>query len=114
MKKDNKTEELLSCPFCGGNAELVNDDTLVSCVDDDCPMSGSWSYKTKESAIKAWNTRPTTPNNAQLIGEVIKKHADTADRFTGVTQVIEVRWIEEALTNSKDNWQPLPQPPIGE
>ena len=51
--------ELKACPFCGGEAELIqciHNKRLwyVECPDKDCP---SWEVGGKKKAIKAWNTR---------------------------------------------------------
>lgn len=60
--------ELLPCPFCGAEANLVDMNTekdqcfipyWVQCANclkcEDMPMTAE--YKTKEEAINAWNTR---------------------------------------------------------
>ena len=56
--------ELLPCPFCGGEANVIdhhNDDGSVSvgCNNDTClGFSGlGWLYKTEAEAIAAWNSR---------------------------------------------------------
>lgn len=56
--------ELLPCPFCGGEASIVdhhNDDGSVSvgCANDTClGFSGlGWLYATEAEAIEAWNIR---------------------------------------------------------
>lgn len=50
--------ELKKCPFCGGEATLAKGlcelDNYVMCLE--C-ISKTRPYNTKESAIKAWNTR---------------------------------------------------------
>lgn len=55
---------LLPCPFCGGEASVIdhhNDDGSVSvgCADDTClGFSGiGWLYKTEDEAVEAWNRR---------------------------------------------------------
>ena len=49
-------DRLKSCPFCGGKAIVrrVYEDRFGECCD--CSASSA-SAKTKELAIKAWNTR---------------------------------------------------------
>lgn len=52
---------LLTCPFCGREAELVSDGDGVyaGCSDKAClikPITDT--YKTKRDAIRAWNRRP--------------------------------------------------------
>ena len=56
--------DLKFCPFCGGEANVIdhhNDDGSVSvgCNNDTClGFSGlGWLYKTEAEAIEAWNTR---------------------------------------------------------
>lgn len=57
------TDKLKPCPFCGGEASLDKIKTvkgwfeyLVWCADDNCACQNA-SYRTKEEAIEAWNTR---------------------------------------------------------
>ena len=57
--------ELKSCPFCGGEAELVQqqvvgypDDFYVECGTDGCVLSlGGLCFSTEEEAMEAWNRR---------------------------------------------------------
>ena len=53
-----KTTEVELCPFCGGNASVIEvlnyDATAVRC--NDCHAQ-SGNYDTKEDAIAAWNRR---------------------------------------------------------
>lgn len=52
---------LLTCPFCGGEAELVSDGDGVyaGCSDKACVIKPiTDTYKTKRDAIRAWNRRP--------------------------------------------------------
>lgn len=61
---DNRTTELLPCPFCGGEAYTLSQAPngtgySVGCHDDECRgfIALSWIYKTEAEAIQAWNTR---------------------------------------------------------
>ena len=52
---------LLTCPFCGGEAELVSDGDGVyaGCSDKACVIKPiTDTYKIKRDAIRAWNRRP--------------------------------------------------------
>jgi len=64
--------ELLPCPFCGLDDEL--EQRMICCTKTphaiNCVSCGvmTWGHKTKEEAIKAWNTRatPTNPKGDRL------------------------------------------------
>ena len=56
------SDRLLSCPFCGGEAEILEHDNgwaIWHCIMcKNCKASQEWRKGyTKEEAIKAWNTR---------------------------------------------------------
>ena len=59
----DKTSELLTCPFCGGEIEIVcigggwfwrhkNDPTDISCI-----ITHSQKFCTREEVEEIWNTR---------------------------------------------------------
>ena len=57
-------EDARPCPWCGSEAEVYQTEGrwIVRCTSNDagftCPcLPYSWSFETKEKAIKAWNTR---------------------------------------------------------
>lgn len=54
-------ETLKPCPFCGGEAEIINrmGTYFVKCSRDskDCPTGVTVCYDLKFRAIKAWNRR---------------------------------------------------------
>ena len=62
--------ELLPCPFCGGEAEIVERGLLfiARCADGWCIGGGvSSTYTDAESAAKAWNTRAAMSYEDALI-----------------------------------------------
>lgn len=60
------SKELLPCPFCGGEAELIyyraNGKTTVSCSVGGCMANISFCPSTEE-AIKKWNRRADDASN---------------------------------------------------
>ena len=50
--------ELKPCPFCGGEAEVLESDHSATfyCWCDSCETRGNY-YNTEAEAIEAWNTR---------------------------------------------------------
>ena len=52
--------ELLTCPFCGSEAEISQTyryTWVVGCANDDCPCWCGTEFDTKEEAVNFWNTR---------------------------------------------------------
>lgn len=56
---DNRTTELLPCPFCGGEAKIIGSDDWLQpiCRNHACPCDWTDWYTTKAEAIAAWNAR---------------------------------------------------------
>lgn len=72
--KSPEETKLKPCPFCGGEA-IIDDwyvNVLVKCK---ICENRTDEYKTKDKAIKAWNTRHTP----ELTDEKIKKQAEWLD-----------------------------------
>lgn len=51
--------KLLPCPFCGGDARLINFYGLYMVDCETCRIATD-TYHEKEDAIKTWNTRANT------------------------------------------------------
>ena len=56
---DNRTTELLNCPFCGGEAHFTvsSDGYGVECDGELCFKTIMQEHPTEEYAARAWNTR---------------------------------------------------------
>ena len=71
MKNETK---LLSCPFCGGEAGIDSDkigkgkSLYYAYCKNDCITQYGY-YSSKESAIKAWNTRKPMESILERLGE---------------------------------------------
>ena len=58
--------ELKRCPFCGGEAKLMDNGHWVWC--QHCLVESAY-YDTREEAIKAWNTRIPMQNIVERLEE---------------------------------------------
>ena len=61
---DDATIKLRKCPFCGGEADMVDEGSECSpdrfwacCPNPSCFVEGTGVYATEEEAAQAWNTR---------------------------------------------------------
>ena len=72
-------EELKACPFCGGEAKIINDNGfMVKCKQ--CLANHGWW--TREKATKNWNTRTQPEVLAEAQWELRFKRSDyLAKRF---------------------------------
>lgn len=74
--------ELLSCPFCGGEAELTCGSTVAiivaACANKECRMQPSVGYFDRSLTEAAWNTR--APAN-------FERSADTIQQLSAATSV---------------------------
>lgn len=58
------SEELMRCPFCGGNATIhigagkLKLGRSVGCQNEDCRVNPEVVSNDLASAVKIWNTRP--------------------------------------------------------
>lgn len=68
--------ELKPCPFCEGEAILLEDwkdgNFIVGCANNDCiaRLSGIPSFDNAEQAVKAWNTRAERTCHALIPSEM--------------------------------------------
>lgn len=91
--------DLLPCPFCGGEAELVDfdlDSCFVECRKCRASQPVLWPKSTsRQDAIAAWNRRaPAIPPDVR---EAIRKLADYGMPL-GATNHDRKRWRDIALT----------------
>lgn len=72
------SDELMPCPFCGGEARILEDTTgdylwpdrfVVECSNEHCMASSMWS--TRERVVFAWNRRAPVVHLAPDFGITI-------------------------------------------
>jgi hypothetical protein len=74
--------ELLACPFCGGEATLIErpQDSLVTCSTDRCPATiddWAWMDMPPDAAVAAWNTRAALTRAVQPAADDALEQART-------------------------------------
>ncbi|TKD50182.1 Lar family restriction alleviation protein [Sphingomonas baiyangensis] len=61
----DRSDDLLPCPFCGGEAKLVSGtSSMVQCLNDQCIIGDPAPFNDfthRSDAITAWNTRAAPP-----------------------------------------------------
>ena len=64
--------DLKPCPFCGGEAELIENNRYTDIHSVMCKncYSESDRYNTKENAVKAWNTRKLEERTVKELEEL--------------------------------------------
>lgn len=60
--REERSEKLKSCPFCGGKAEIIifSDEcgtVTVGCTNEECDITMGKAFFTDEEAIQHWNRR---------------------------------------------------------
>lgn len=64
------SNQLLPCPFCGGDAQMAESDTVYWVKCTQCESEGATNaYSAK--AIAAWNRRATQPAAGEPIGKIV-------------------------------------------
>lgn len=93
------SDRLLSCPFCGGEAGIDSDkigkgkSLYYAYCKNDCITQYGY-YSSKESAIKAWNTRKPMERILERLEEKAKEYTndDLSYRIPwfGIDEAIEI------------------------
>lgn len=128
------TENLKPCPFCGGEAKMIEamNEAWVSCLNEDCRAS-SLMTPTSERAAEKWNTRapvnewqpietaprdgvPILLHGGNLSGEFYLNRRNKGC-VIGFFADGKQYWIcsntdyYEVEIEHPTHWMPLPQPP---
>lgn len=102
------SEELKSCPFCGGAANIkvatyAKGKYLVECSSEDCPQ---YTVDTKTVAIKAWNTRAEPELNHEDAEKAVTAYHKAVMRLTGHGEN-NLNWMAVILNVIKRDDYPL-------
>ena len=85
------TENLKSCPFCGGEAKCIEFYGMYHVICCDCYIAGRDTL-TRDKAIESWNSRPIED---ALQKELDESREDNADNIE--SHVAELEWLRKLL-----------------
>lgn len=91
------TDIIKRCPFCGGEAKLMDNGHWVWC--QHCLVESAY-YDTREEAIKAWNTRKPMDRIVERLEEPTNYTIVKGKHFTTVERAIEIV-KEEGVLNER-------------
>ena len=104
------TDELKSCPFCGGKAELHRPSIAVYAICSKCGISTSYIYPPEE-AVRRWNNRSAEDALQERIAKLEAERDRLRDALRGLMQAVDgcltpheaLLWknCEEALKGSE-------------
>ena len=108
-------QDLLPCPFCGGEASIFPNFTIkvafvVEC--DECKSASAY-FKTAAEAIAAWNRRPTpSPARAEqdLAEAVLRLDANSQRDKSGNRVFVDARDWEILLADARKSPTPSQRP----
>ena len=94
--------ELKCCPFCGGEAEMLNyspTEWLVHCIECD-GMVEKWR-ETEEEAIEQWNRRTPMNNIVEKLEEESYETTDTVcgGRFKAIRLSSAINIVKQEINN---------------
>jgi Lar family restriction alleviation protein len=100
-------EELLPCPFCGVEADLMESPTdsatvyryFVRCMSPACDADSGITWS-KESAVEMWNTRLPTKALQEECDRLREQLKDTVQAIRNAGE--QVLWVRSACTIDRD------------
>ena len=104
---DKTSDRLLSCPFCGGEAGIDSDkigkgkSLYYAYCKNDCITQYGY-YSSKESAIKAWNTRKPMESILERLNDKLMTAVDCANIYDNPTYDVIIECCEEAIEIVKE------------
>ena len=87
------TENLKSCPFCGGKPDFENEGSDYGFYAV-CSRCGCWTgaLRTKDESLKRWNNRPI---ENELIGKIGKLEAENARLREALESILDAAQKDE-------------------